>query len=103
MFLRGKLLHGRNTKGKILKEKYTNINGLAWIRTHGVDHEGTALCSIEVNEEIENIEVGIGQITCPNCIEVVKVCHSISPNDFAPEYENQLHSMTWSNGLEQSS
>ena len=51
---------------EILKEKYTNINGLAWIRTHGVDHEGTALCSIEVNEEIENIEVGIGQITCPN-------------------------------------
>lgn len=77
---------------EILKEQVRNRHDKAWVRTHGVDPEGSALCSGEINLDVENVEVGIGQITCPDCIEVIKICHKIDPGELMPEYENELFS-----------
>jgi hypothetical protein len=77
---------------EILKEQFRNTNGLAWVRTHGIDPEGSALCSYEINPDLESVEAGIGQITCADCIEVIKVCHKIDISDLTPEYQNELHS-----------
>ena len=77
---------------EILKEQVRNRNDIAWLRTHGVDPEGSALCSHAINPDSDNVEESIGQITCPDCIEVIKICHKVSVNDLAPEYENTLHS-----------
>lgn len=75
---------------EILKEQFRNRHDNAWVRTHGVDLEGSALCSYEINPDAENVEVGIGQITCPDCIEVIKICHKIDLTELMPEYENEL-------------
>jgi hypothetical protein len=45
---------------------------------------------------LENFEVDLGHITCPDCIEVLKFCQNIDPKDFMPEYENELHSKHFS-------
>ena len=75
---------------EILKEQVRNRHQNAWVRTHGVDPEGSALCSPEINPDADNVEVGAGHITCPDCIEVIKICHRIDPRECLPEYENQL-------------
>lgn len=75
---------------EILREHFRNRHDKAWVRTHGVNPEGSALCSDEINTDVENVEVSIGQITCPDCIEVIKICHKISPGELMPEYGNEL-------------
>ena len=61
-----------------------------WVRTHATDTEGFALCSSAVHEEIEAVELGEGNVTCPDCIEVIKKCKGICDLDLQPEYENKL-------------
>ncbi|MCY1452300.1 hypothetical protein D9M71_692100 [compost metagenome] len=73
-----------------LKERFVNRNGVAWIRTHATDCELNALCSNAITADTEEIELSTGQITCPDCIEIVKRCHSISAIELAPEYENEF-------------
>jgi hypothetical protein len=80
---------------EILKEQFRNRHGKAWVRTHGVAHEGSALCSCEINPDAENVDVSIGQITCPDCIEVIKICHKIDTTELMPEYENELLSKSF--------
>ena len=74
---------------KIFKEKVTNIHGVKWVRTHAVGVEGEALCFGNYEDPPE-VEEGIGQITCVDCIEIIKLCKSIKQSDLAPEYENEL-------------
>jgi hypothetical protein len=75
---------------EILKERFVNINGLAWIRTHATDTELNALCSNVINTDTDEVEQSTGQITCPDCIEIIKKCHSISTTELAPEYESEF-------------
>jgi hypothetical protein len=73
---------------KILKEKVENISGVKWLRTHAVDSEGNTLC---FNPEYEpELEEGIGQITCVDCVEIIKICKTIEPNDLTPEHGNEM-------------
>ncbi|WP_269783056.1 hypothetical protein [Photobacterium carnosum] len=39
----------------ILKELIVNRDSVSWIRTHGVDHEGSALCSSTITIEAETV------------------------------------------------
>jgi hypothetical protein len=61
-----------------------------WVRTHATDTEAFALCSKALHPEIENVELGEGKVTCPDCIEIIKKCKSIPDSDQQPEYENEL-------------
>lgn len=73
---------------KILKEKVTNLNGVKWLRTHALDTEGNALCfNSEYSPEMEE---GIGQITCVDCVSLIQHCQSIPKSDLMPEYKNEL-------------
>lgn len=67
-----------------------SIKGRHWIRTHAIDTEGFALCSKYITPETQNVELGVGNITCPDCIEIIKKCKSIPDADIKPEYENEL-------------
>lgn len=75
---------------EVLFEKFRNLHGIAWIRTHGTNHEYFALCSTAIHPEVEGISIGTGEITCPDCVEVIKRCKDISESDLAPEYANDL-------------
>jgi hypothetical protein len=66
------------------------INDRSWVRTHATDTETFALCTTALHPEIENVELGEGKVTCPDCIEVIKKCKSIPDSDLQPEYENEL-------------
>ena len=73
---------------EILKEKVENCNGVKWMRTHAIDFEGNALC---FNPEYQpELEKSIVQITCVDCVEIIKICKSIEPTDLMPEYENEM-------------
>ncbi|MBU2870532.1 hypothetical protein [Colwellia sp. E2M01] len=73
---------------KTLIEKVVNRNGVKWIRTHAVDSEGSALC---FNSDYEHeFEDSLGEISCVDCVEIIKLCHSIDVNDLAPEHDNQM-------------
>jgi len=74
----------------ILLERFTNIYGKPWVRSHGSGVEGAAFCNIELHPSAENITEGLGQITCPDCIAVIQACKRISTDDLAPEYDNEL-------------
>ena len=72
----------------ILKEKVTNPHGVKWLRTHAVDTEGNALCfTPEYSPEMEE---GIGQISCVDCVSLIEHCQKISKNDLTPEYQNEM-------------
>lgn len=45
---------------EILKQRFVNRSGLAWIRTHGTDCELNALCSGAINADSDEVEVGSG-------------------------------------------
>lgn len=74
----------------ILVERFINRAGLAWVRTHATDTEMNALCSRALHPSVERVEEGVGQVTCPDCVEIVKRCHELIPSDLAPEYESLL-------------
>lgn len=74
----------------ILFERVINLHGIAWVRAHGYGIEGFALCGTAVHPGIENVTEGEGQITCPDCIEVIEACKAIAASDLAPEYNNEL-------------
>ncbi|MCP3930379.1 MAG: hypothetical protein GY705_14905 [Bacteroidetes bacterium] len=76
----------------ILIEKVTNKNGVTWVRTHGLDQEGSAFCSPGLHSDIEGVSIDTGQITCPDCISFIKFCKAIPSSDLLPEYENPLFS-----------
>ena len=75
---------------KILLERFTNLHGTAWVRSHGIGSECFALCSSEIHPDADGINEGVGQITCPDCIAVVQACREIPDADLAPEYNNEL-------------
>lgn len=75
---------------EVLKERFLNKNGVAWVRTHATDTEQNALCTYSLNSETEGVELGVGQITCPDCIALIKKCHLVSESEMAPEYENEF-------------
>lgn len=79
----------------ILKERVVNRNKQAWIRTHATDTELSALCSYEIHSELETVEEGMGQITCPDCIAIVMRCQEIDKSDLAPEYDNEFLTKKW--------
>ncbi len=74
----------------ILIERFTNVHGISWLRTHGFGVEGFAFCSTAIHPDADGINEGQGQITCPDCIEVIKACKGIDDKDLAPEYTNEL-------------
>lgn len=76
----------------ILIEKVTNRNGVSWIRTHAAEVEFLALCNHNIHSESENVRIGEGAITCPDCIEVIRKVHCIQESDLQPEYNNELFS-----------
>jgi hypothetical protein len=75
---------------EVLFEKFRNLHGVAWIRTHGTDPECFALCSYAIHPDAEGVSLGVGQITCPDCVEVIKRCKEVLDQDLAPEYGNDL-------------
>jgi hypothetical protein len=75
---------------RILLERFTNIYGKSWVRSHGSGVEGAAFCSGEIHSDADNVTDGLGQITCPDCIAFIEACKAISNDDLAPEYENEL-------------
>ena len=75
--------------GETLKEIFTNRNDVTWIRTHATDTELSALCR-PLNVESDGVTVSSGDITCPDCIGIIKRCQSIKEENLKPEYENQL-------------
>jgi len=74
---------------EILIER-VNIKDRNWVRAHATDAEAFALCSKALHPEMENVELGEGQITCPDCIRIIEKCKSIPDSDQQPEYENEL-------------
>lgn len=64
--------------------------GRNWIRTHGIDTEGYALCSKCINPEAQNVDVGVGNFTCPDCIEIIRKYKLIPDANIKPEYENEF-------------
>ncbi|MFI8981162.1 hypothetical protein [Ectopseudomonas khazarica] len=80
---------------EILKERIVNRTGLAWVRTHATDTELNALCSNAIDVDSDDVEQSTGQITCPDCIEIIKKCHSISPTELMPEYESEFLARKW--------
>lgn len=74
----------------ILVERFIKRAGQAWVRTHATDTEMNALCSRALHPGIERVEEGVGQVTCPDCVDIVRRCHELAPSDLAPEYENQF-------------
>jgi len=72
-----------------LRQRVTNKKGVTWVRIHATDTEFSALCS-DINDETEGVTVSEGEITCPDCIEIVKRCKSIKEEHLKPEYNNQL-------------
>lgn len=79
----------------ILVERFVNRAGIAWVRTHATDNELFALCSRELHPEIKDVEEGSGQVTCPDCVEIVRRCHEVDQSDLAPEYDNELLAKKW--------
>jgi hypothetical protein len=75
---------------RVLFQKVVNPQGITWIRSHGIDHEYFALCSTAFYPRVDDITEGEGQITCPDCVDVVQRCKAISDTDLAPEYQNEL-------------
>jgi hypothetical protein len=78
------------TMAKVLFEKVVNPHGVTWIRSYGIDGEHFALCSQALYPGVENITEGEGQITCPDCVNVIQLCKEIDSDDLAPEYNNEL-------------
>lgn len=74
---------------EILIER-VRIKDRNWVRIHATDTEAFALCSKALYPETENVELGEGKVTCPDCIEIIKKCKSIPDSDQQPEYENEL-------------
>lgn len=74
----------------ILSERFVNAGGIAWVRTHATNSELSALCSNALYPGVVGIEEGLGQVTCPDCIDIVRRCQAIAPSDLAPEYENEF-------------
>lgn len=72
----------------ILKEKVTNINGVKWLRTHAVHTEGNALCFNQ--EYVPEMEEGIGEISCVDCVSLIENFQEIPKSDLMPEYKNEL-------------
>jgi hypothetical protein len=66
------------------------IKDRSWVRTHATDTEKFSLCSTALYPGVENVELGEGKVTCPDCIEIIKKCKSIPDSDQQPEYENEL-------------
>ena len=75
---------------EVLFEKVTNPAGITWRRSHAINHEHFSLCSHALYPGVENITEGTGEITCPDCVSVIQHCKSISNDELAPEYENEL-------------
>lgn len=73
---------------EILKERYRNIHGDSWIRNHGTNDEGFALCSLELHPEKESCDLSTGEITCMDCIALIDRCRSICDEMIAPEIDN---------------
>lgn len=71
-------------------ERFVNHQGTSWVRAHGMGVEGFAFCSMELQPDADGIAEGKGQITCPDCIAVIKACKSVADSDLAPEYDNDL-------------
>ena len=74
---------------RILKETVENSSGTKWVRTHALGTEDDALCFYSTEHEPEMKE-GIGEITCIDCIEIIKICKAINSDDLMPEYENEM-------------
>ncbi len=74
----------------ILLERFTNIHGKAWVRSHASGVEGSAFCNDAIHPGLENVSEGSGQITCPDCIAVIEACKAIQSGDLAPENDNEL-------------
>lgn len=75
---------------QVLFEKVVNPHGITWIRSHGINREHFSLCSNALYPGVEDITEGEGQVTCPDCVDVIQRCKAIDDNDLAPEYENEL-------------
>lgn len=75
---------------KILLERFTNRQGISWVRAHGYGVEGFAFCSSGIHPDIEDISESMGQITCPDCIAVIETCKAVEDKDLAPEYKNEM-------------
>ena len=73
-----------------LIERFTNVHGVSWLRIHAYGVEGFAFCSNAIHPDADEIREGQGQITCPDCIEVIKLCKGIDDKDLVPEYTNEL-------------
>ena len=75
---------------EVLFEKVTNPAGVTWIRSHAINSEHFAICTHALYPGVENISEGAGEITCPDCVDVIQRCKAISDDDLAPEYKNEL-------------
>ena len=75
---------------QILLERVTNPHGKSWIRTHGTGVEGSAFCSRTIHPDAEGIRLGLGQISCPDCIAVIQCGKAVSDEDITPEYYSEL-------------
>jgi len=75
---------------EVLFERFRNQYGAAWVRTHGTDPEAFALCSHAIHPEVEGVSLGVGQITCPDCVEIIRRCKEIHDDDLTPEYRNEM-------------
>ena len=81
---------------EILKERLTDAKGISWIKTHATDTEYNALCRSDLNENKDNVSISEGDVTCPDCIDIIKKCHSIKAHELMPEYENEFQVRKWS-------
>jgi hypothetical protein len=75
---------------RVLFERVTNNQGTSWRRSHGTDRELFALCSHALHPDAEGVSEGTGEITCPDCIDIIRRCKAIPDSELAPEYENAL-------------
>jgi hypothetical protein len=80
----------RDQVAEILIEKLRTNSGKAWIRTHATTPEMFAICTSTIYSDLEDIELGSGHITCPDCVETIRKCMTIVESDLAPEYKNEF-------------
>jgi hypothetical protein len=76
--------------GQTLTEKVVNVHGVSWLRTHGTTHELLALCSSTLHPDADGVSLSHGQITCPDCVEIIRRSKAIAESNLAPEYGNEL-------------
>lgn len=54
---------------------------------------GFAFCGNAIHPDVGGISESQSQITCPDCIQVIKACIGINDEDLALEYDSELFHM----------